>query len=168
MSGTQTLAERVAAALRHAIFQEAYLAGDRLVELTIAHDMNVSQNTARDALRLLEQEGLVVKRARYGTHVCDYAPEEAAEIYALWAAVEKLALRWVLANICPEQIAQLRESWSILHPHYVMRRAFRATRVFRGIRFYPFAPARPIRKGTGISYLASITMPGPIRTPMGV
>ena len=57
-----TLAESVAGALRHAIFQGAYLGGERLVELTIAQEMNVSQNTVRDALRLLEKDGLVVKR----------------------------------------------------------------------------------------------------------
>jgi DNA-binding GntR family transcriptional regulator len=49
-----TLAESVADVLRHAIFQGAYLSGERLVELTIAQEMNVSQNTAREALRLLE------------------------------------------------------------------------------------------------------------------
>ena len=103
-----TLAESVAAALRHAIFQEAYIAGERLVELTIAQEMNVSQNTVRDALRLLEQEGLVVKRARYGTHVCAYTPEGAEEIYALWATVESVALRWILPNITAEQITALR------------------------------------------------------------
>lgn len=104
-----TLAENVAAALRHAILHGAYACGERLVELTIAQEMNVSQNTVRDALRLLEQDGLVVKRARYGTHVRDYTPEEAAEIYALWAAVEGLALQWLIPHLIADQIAHLRD-----------------------------------------------------------
>ena len=105
---SSTLAENVAAALRHAIFQGAYASGERLVELSIAQEMNVSQNTVRDALRLLEQDGLVIKRARYGTHVRRYSPEEAAEIYALWAAVEGLALERGLDKITTAESAVLR------------------------------------------------------------
>ncbi len=109
MPSKNTLAESIAAALRHAIFQEAHLPGDRLVELSIAQEMNVSQNTVRDALRLLEQEGLVVKHTRYGTYVCGYTHAEAEEIYALWLAVESLVLGWVLPKITPHQIMLLRQ-----------------------------------------------------------
>lgn len=104
-----TLAESVADVLRHAIFQGAYLSGERLVELAIAGEMNVSQNTARDALRLLEQDGLVVKRPHYGTHIRSYTLDEALELYALWAAIESLALGWALARITDEHLAQLGE-----------------------------------------------------------
>jgi DNA-binding GntR family transcriptional regulator len=102
-----TLAESVADVLRHAIFQGAYLCGERLVELTIAQEMNVSQNTVREALRLLEQDGLVVKRARYGTHIRSYTPDEALELYALWSAVESLALGWAMARITDDHLAHL-------------------------------------------------------------
>ena len=104
-----TLADSVADVLRHAIFQGAYLCGERLVELSIAQEMNVSQNTAREALRLLEQDGLVVKRARYGTHIRSYTADEALELYALWAAVESLALGWTLARITDDQLAHLAD-----------------------------------------------------------
>lgn len=107
MAVRSTLAESVAAALQHAIFQGAYCCGERLVELSIAHELNVSQNTVRDALRLLEQDGLVVKNPRQGTYVRQYTPAEAAEIYALWAAVECLALEWLLPSITSEQIDTL-------------------------------------------------------------
>jgi DNA-binding GntR family transcriptional regulator len=90
--------------------------GERLVELSLAHEMNVSQNTVRDALRLLEQDGLVMKHARRGTFVRTYTPDEVREIYALWATLESLALRWALeAPAFAEQtylaglIAQFRE-----------------------------------------------------------
>jgi DNA-binding GntR family transcriptional regulator len=108
MAASSTLAENVAAALRHAIFHGAYGQGERLIELSIAHEMQVSQNTVRDALRLLEQDGLVRKRARYGTHVRSYDADETAEIYALWAALEDLALHAILANIDQAGIARLQ------------------------------------------------------------
>jgi DNA-binding GntR family transcriptional regulator len=108
MAAESTLAENVADALRHAILHGAYVCGERLVELTIAREMNVSQNTVRDALRLLEQAGLVVKRARVGTQVRTYSDEEAAEIYTLWAALESLILHWVVERITPAQLADMR------------------------------------------------------------
>jgi DNA-binding GntR family transcriptional regulator len=117
MARTSTLAEHVAAALRHAIFQGAYHSGERLVELSIAQEMQVSQNTVRDALHLLAQEGLVHKRARYGTHVRTFSPSEAAELYALWAAVESLALTWALDKINPAEITGLRSLLAEFQSH---------------------------------------------------
>jgi DNA-binding GntR family transcriptional regulator len=117
MAARSTLAENVAAALQHAIFHGAYHCGERLVELTIAHEMNVSQNTVRDALRLLEQDGLVVKHARLGTYVRDYTPDEVTEIYALWSAVESLALAWLVERITPEQIDELRQLFQQFEEH---------------------------------------------------
>ncbi|MBZ0291286.1 MAG: GntR family transcriptional regulator [Anaerolineae bacterium] len=91
-----TLAESVAGALGDAIRRGDYLSGERLAELHLAHEMNVSQNTARDALYLLEQQGLVTKVARQGVFVRTYDSDEIAEVYALWSSVESLALNWML------------------------------------------------------------------------
>lgn len=104
-----TLAESVADVLRHAIYHGAYLSGERLVELTLAQEMNVSQNTVRDALRLLQHDGLVEKRARLGTYVRSYTTEEAEELYALWLSLESLALQWAMTRITPAQIATLHD-----------------------------------------------------------
>jgi DNA-binding GntR family transcriptional regulator len=123
-----TLAENVAAALQHAIFHGAYVSGERLVELTIAHEMNVSQNTVRDALRMLQQNGLVVKHPRLGTYVRAYTPDEVAEIYALWAAVESLALNWLLLDITPEQIDMLRRLFHHFEEHPGPEQRFRLHR----------------------------------------
>jgi DNA-binding GntR family transcriptional regulator len=64
-----TRAETVAEQIRQAIRAGAYVSGQRLVELSLAAKLNVSQNTVRDALRLLETAGWVVKRARHGLYV---------------------------------------------------------------------------------------------------
>ena len=91
-----TLAENVAGALRDAILSGEYLSGERLAEMTLAHELHVSPNTVRDALHRLEQWGLVTKVPRYGASVRVYDAAGAAEVYALWSAVETLALGWVL------------------------------------------------------------------------
>lgn len=61
--------------------------------------MNVSQNTIRDALYMLEQQGLVVKHARRGVYVRAYSAAEAEEVYALWGAIEGMVLAWVLPRL---------------------------------------------------------------------
>jgi DNA-binding GntR family transcriptional regulator len=103
---SDTLAQSVAAALRQAIQDGVYTCGDRLVELAISQEMTVSQNTARDALYILEREGWAVKQARRGTHVRAFTRSEADEVYALWAAVSELALGWALDNVPRAMITQ--------------------------------------------------------------
>jgi DNA-binding GntR family transcriptional regulator len=84
-----------------------YSCGERLVELTIAHELSVSQNTVREALALLEQDGWVVKRARYGVTVRSFTTEEAEELYTLRAALERLTLDWALDAITRDHKAHL-------------------------------------------------------------
>jgi DNA-binding GntR family transcriptional regulator len=107
-ASTTTRAESVAQALREAIRRGDYLSGERLVELSLAMQMNVSQNTVRDALRILEGEGWVVKHPRRGSHVRAFTAEEAQELYALWSTVECLALRWVMDSLNKNTLNQLR------------------------------------------------------------
>lgn len=89
-----TRMEVVRDAIRQSLRDGFYTCGERLVESRIAQEMSVSQNTVRDALRLLEAEGWVTYQARQGVSVRAFTANEAEEIYALWANVEQLAFRW--------------------------------------------------------------------------
>lgn len=107
MASAHTRAETVADSLRGAILRGEYLCGDRLVELTLSQRLGVSQNTIRDALHILENEGWVVKHARRGAHVRAFTADEAMEVYALWAAIEGLALGWAMASFTRKDIQAL-------------------------------------------------------------
>jgi DNA-binding GntR family transcriptional regulator len=117
VSRSATLAQIVADGLRQSLRDGVYVCGERLVELTIAHDMNVSQNTVRDALRILEQEGWVVKRARYGAIVRDFTLTEAEELYTLWSTLEQLALGWAMERMTSDDVAQLRRELDAAYDH---------------------------------------------------
>jgi DNA-binding GntR family transcriptional regulator len=106
---TATRAEAIAVKLRRAIQTGEYLSGERLVELTFAQKFNVSQNTVRDALHILEAEGWVVKQPRRGVYVRAYTADEAAELYTLWATLEGLAVRWALEVLTKADIVRLRQ-----------------------------------------------------------
>lgn len=93
-----TRAEQIRDTLRQALYDGLYICGERLVESRIAQEMGVSQNTVRDALHLLEAEGWVTYQARQGVSVRHFTADEAEEIYALWANIERLAFRWALSQ----------------------------------------------------------------------
>lgn len=98
MTGSLTLAEVVAGRLREAITLGALVSGERVIESKLAQKWGVSQNTVRDALRLLEQEGWIVHEPRRGASVRRFTLSEAAEVYDLILAVEGVALDGVIAR----------------------------------------------------------------------
>lgn len=102
-----TRAETVAEALRESILKGDYLSGERLVELSLAKSLDVSQNTIRDALRMLEQHGWVVKHPRRGVYVRTFTPDEAAEVFALIGAVEVVVLGWALETMTKVGLQEL-------------------------------------------------------------
>lgn len=90
------LSEVVADSLRQSLKDGVYLCGERLAESVIAREMNVSQNTARDALSVLEKEGWCIKQARRGVTVRSFTIDDALELYTLRAVLERLALGWAM------------------------------------------------------------------------
>lgn len=110
MSASQTRAQSAADTLRQSIRYGDYFCGERLVEMNLAHELHLSQNTIREALFLLEQEGWVEKISRRGVRVRRFSPDEAAELYALWAANETLALEWAMPNLTIAEHERLRQT----------------------------------------------------------
>ena len=92
IAGGITRAETAAEAIRADILSGLHLSGERLIEVKIAQTLDVSQNTVRDALRILEHEGWVIKQPRRGVYVRSFSAADAAEVCALIAAVETVAL----------------------------------------------------------------------------
>jgi len=93
------LSEVVADSLRQSLQDGVYMCGERLAESVIAREMNVSQNTARDALAILEKEGWLIKQARRGVTVRAFTVDEALELYMLRATLEQLALEWSIDHM---------------------------------------------------------------------
>jgi len=72
--------------------------GKRLVEGELAEMLQVSRGPVREALRRLEQEGLVRIVPAGGTFVATITEEDIGEIYGVRAAVEGYAARIVVAS----------------------------------------------------------------------
>ncbi|MCU0480030.1 MAG: GntR family transcriptional regulator [Anaerolineae bacterium] len=102
-----TLAEIVADTIRTQLRDGVHRCGDKLAELTLSKELNISQNTARDALALLIQEGWLVKRPRYGITVRQFTSDSADELFTLWGTLEKLVMHWVMKTITNAEIAHV-------------------------------------------------------------
>jgi DNA-binding GntR family transcriptional regulator len=93
-----TLRERSLVALRSAILSGQYRPGDRLTEEDLAGHLGVSRGTVREALRHLQEEGLLTPGTRGILHVSSLSPAEVRELFRVRAALEGLAVRELVAS----------------------------------------------------------------------
>ena len=91
-----TLRERALDALRYAITSGQYRPGDHLGEVELAGHLGVSRGTVREALRHLQQEGLVTAGARGMLRVRSHTATEIRELFQVRAALEGLAVRLII------------------------------------------------------------------------
>lgn len=114
-----TLRERALEALRSAITSGRYRPGDPLREAEMATGLGVSRGTVREALRHLQQEGLVTAGARGTLRVHMHSPAEIRELYQVRAALEGLAVTLLTASQQRDTaVTMLREAVSKLdEPH---------------------------------------------------
>ncbi len=102
------LLDEVAARIRARIFSGDLRDGQRIVERDLAAEMGTSRGPIRDALRILEGEGLVITAPRRGTHVASLTTADALEILAIREALEPVAVNFMLDRNEPEHFAILQ------------------------------------------------------------
>jgi DNA-binding GntR family transcriptional regulator len=102
------LRDEVLATLRQALISGGFEAGERIREVELAAKLGVSRGTLREALRHLEQEGLIVTNPHRGTFVVKLTPEEAEDIYGLRIALEAYAVERAAELVTPEDLDQLQ------------------------------------------------------------
>ncbi len=83
--------------------------GERLNEQILAQRFGVSRGPIREAMRALEQAGLVSARLNQGFFVRQITPEEIGEIYEMRAVVYGYACARLAAHIDPSQLGQLAD-----------------------------------------------------------
>jgi DNA-binding GntR family transcriptional regulator len=105
----QPLRQVVTDALRKAILSKQLKPGERLIEEQLAADLGVSRNPVREALRVLESEGLVEISPRRGASVTNVSEEEAQEIVEVRAALEGLCARLAARRCTPALKADIEE-----------------------------------------------------------
>jgi len=104
-------------ALLKRISDGVYLPGERLKEMELAREFEVSQSPVREAFRELETLGVLVSEHYRGTHVREISSQETYDAYQLRGYLEEIAMQF----IPPEKLKDEIESIEALQTS--MRRA---------------------------------------------
>lgn len=106
----RTLREQCLTLLRQAITDGRLAAGTRLVETELSAAFGVSRGTLREALRSLQQAGLITAGER-GLFVRRFEPHEIRDIFAVRASIETLAVETLcLRQERSDAVKQLRRA----------------------------------------------------------
>ena len=103
--GRSTTFER----LRRLILEGEYGPDERLVEEQLAERLGVSRTPVRQALTMLEAEGLVEISPNRGATVCSFGVKEVWDIYDLRAVLEGYAARRAGERIEPIELDRLHK-----------------------------------------------------------
>lgn len=110
ISGLKPIRDLIYDDLRTAILQGELKPQARIVEKEYADKYRVSRTPVREAIRKLENEGLLQYIPRKGVVVKNIAREEIAELYAIRMALEELSVRAAVENITATEIEGLKRA----------------------------------------------------------
>ena len=96
--------------LREAILKGELKPGERLMELQLAAKLGVSRTPIREAIRMLEQEGLAITIPRKGAIVVGMTEKDMQDVLEIREALEELSVQVACDKITEEEIARLREN----------------------------------------------------------
>lgn len=99
--------EEVYRTLKQWIVELTLLPDEIIRDLDLAARLGVSRTPVREALRQLEDEGLVVTSFHKWTKVAPAQPAEALELYPVVAALEGAALRLAMPHLSAGDLAHL-------------------------------------------------------------
>ncbi|CAB4896881.1 unannotated protein [freshwater metagenome] len=103
------LSQQIANSLKEEILSGKFPPGVRIRQEDIAEQFGASRSPVREALRILEAEGLINLVAHTGAWISHLSLAECEEMYQLRERVEPLLLRLSIAHISDETISQLQE-----------------------------------------------------------
>lgn len=105
-----SISKQVVRALRQQIFSGQMKPGEKVPESKIAEEMGISRGPVREALLVLEQEGLVETSPRRGSRVIRITIKDIREMYTLRALLEGFAVTLFMDNQTDERIALLEKA----------------------------------------------------------
>ena len=103
-------AEYVYRRVREAILNGELPPGETMSQVVLAEEIGVSRTPLREALRMLQGEGLVEARPNRRVRVAPMSAGDLEELYAVRVALEAQALRLAVPLMTPEDIARLEGS----------------------------------------------------------
>ena len=103
----KTLTEIALINIREALESGQLSPGERIIESKFAKEMEISRFPIREALRILEQEGLLITEPFKGFRVLSIGIQEIEELMTVRCALEELAIHLTIKNITSGKITAL-------------------------------------------------------------
>lgn len=104
-----SLRVQIAGFLRDSILSGKLKPGEKLVERALAKSLGVGQATVREALQVLEHEGLIFKKANTATFVTELSSKQVAEIVDIRMELEPKAFVLAHQRMTPGKLTSLKE-----------------------------------------------------------
>lgn len=114
---TLSLPEQIATRIGDRILDDGYAPGQRIIEQDLADAFAVSRGPIREALRLLESEGLVRIHPRRGAQVTLLTEEEVREVFEVRSALMRIVSERLAKSRSPAAIKLLEEGLGELARH---------------------------------------------------
>jgi DNA-binding GntR family transcriptional regulator len=104
-----SLTEEIAAELRKSILSGKLKPNTRLYEKELAEQLGVSRGPLREALRLLEGEGMISSTTGRGSFVNSFSARKVAELYSMRLVLEQEAVRLAARRATDRQLNELEQ-----------------------------------------------------------
>lgn len=113
-SSSFSLTDEIADIVRDRILKGEYEIGEKIKENQIATELRVSRTPIREAFKQLENEGLIDYVPNRGCFAKGFTKQDVDDIYAVRAALERLAVERAVERITPEELTALEEEWELM------------------------------------------------------
>jgi DNA-binding GntR family transcriptional regulator len=105
---SESYASRIYRDLRREIISGNIKGGQRMVESSLAKNMNVSRTPIREALHQLASEGLLYSIPRVGYVVEEMSERDVVDLYDARIAIEGIAIEWATKKIARDELESMR------------------------------------------------------------
>lgn len=165
------LVEKVVRQLSRDIIAGVYSPGDRIREPEVSARLGISRAPVREALRVLEHEGMLEVTPWRGARVINPSPDEIADLFDLLAAIEGIVARLAVRHASDEDLQRHSQVVDELIASQQNRReftdivhlAYRAAEVLASSCGSPMAAGMVRRVGKPAYWLHRFLMPAPPR-----
>lgn len=112
--GHGSLGNKIFLYLRDKILNEEYIAGQKLNEVALSKELNISRTPIREALKQLELEGLVKSIPNKGVYVSGFSPRDIDDMLEIRYALEGIAIQLAIERINEEQLQKIKEVYDLM------------------------------------------------------
>ncbi|MDD8048651.1 MAG: GntR family transcriptional regulator [Thomasclavelia sp.] len=109
-----SLGHQIFTYLRDGILNEEYTKGQKLNEVTLSKELNISRTPIREALKQLELEGLVESIPNKGVFVIGFSRRDIDDMLQIRYALEGLAVQLAIERADEEDLERIKNSAELM------------------------------------------------------